>query len=81
VFSSLLQWHEATYYSSTLERGRTQTTRAGRYKLIKRYELSRSVGRRPGSGQTSKVGEEVRCAIDEVIEEDDKTKSIRFIKN
>jgi hypothetical protein len=27
------------------------------------------------------VGEEVQCAIDKVIEEDDKTKSIKFIKN
>ena len=55
-----------------------RTTRNGVYNFIKRYELTGSIGRRPGSGRRSKISEEIKRIVDEMMEEDDETSAYQI---
>ena len=48
-------------------------TKAGVYKFIRRYEETRTISRRPGSGQAKKLTAEAKKIVDEQMSRDDET--------
>ena len=87
VFSDYTKQRIVYYYkeglkppsiSSRLRQEGINATRCGISRFLKKYELSSSIARHPGSGRKPKVTDEVKKLVEEKMREDDETTAMQL---
>ena len=65
--------YKAPTIAKLLQEEQLKASRVGVAKFIKHYQDTSTIARRPGSGQPSKVTEEIKRIVEEQMQKDDKT--------
>ena len=79
----ILYYHQCGKLPPTIaklleEEGTIKTSRAGVAKFIKKFELTGSIARTPGSGRPSKITTEIKQIVEEKMRQDDETTAMQL---